>query len=215
MRCSSPGGRIRKFSVFLVLAAAFLTSVAHAQQADVIGPVYAIAEPSLLEVILSKLRDTERTGALARLQRDAQSKIAEAVKAPQPLAGLTKAKVARTRYYDPSIVVPYPITDAEGRILVAAGTMVNPLDTVSLSKRLLFFDGRDPQQLARARALLDQHRGRVKLILTAGSYLDLMRNWKQPVFFDQRGHLTQKLRIEHVPALVTQEGKRLRIDELP
>src|SRR5689334_4835624 len=132
MRCSSPGRRIRKSSVFLALAAAFLTSVAHART-DVIGPVYAIAEPSLLEVILSKLRDAERTGALARLQRDAQAKIAEAVKAPQPLAGLTKAKVARTRYYDPSIVVPYPITDAEGRILVAAGTMVNPLDTVSLS----------------------------------------------------------------------------------
>ena len=30
----------------------------------------------------------------------------------------------------------------------------------------------------------------------------------------QQGHLTTQLGIRHVPALVTQDGKRLRIDEL-
>jgi conjugal transfer pilus assembly protein TraW len=54
----------------------------------------------------------------------------------------------------------------------------------------------------------------VKLILTGGSYLDLMRRWKLAVFYDQQGHLTTQLGIRHVPALVTQDGKRLRIDEL-
>ena len=47
-----------------------------------------------------------------------------------------------------------------------------------------------------------------------GSYLELMRRWKRPVFFDQQGTLTDKLGIRHVPALVSQEGKRLRIDEI-
>ena len=56
--------------------------------------------------------------------------------------------------------------------------------------------------------------GQVKLILTGGSYLDLMRRWKLAVFYDQQGHLTTQLGIQHVPALVTQDGKRLRIDEL-
>lgn len=179
------------------------------------GPVYPIAEPSLLEVILSKLRDEQASGRLAKLQRDAQASATQAVEQPQALTTVKRARTARTFYYDPSIVVPYAITDAEGRIIVAPGTKVNPLDTVSLSKHILFFDGRDPQQLRRARTLLDQHRGKVKLILTGGSYLDLMRRWKLPVFFDQQGLLTEKLRIQHVPALVYQEGKRLRIDELP
>ena len=56
--------------------------------------------------------------------------------------------------------------------------------------------------------------GRLKVILTGGSYLDLMRRWKQPVFFDQQGSLAEKLGIRHVPALVSQEDRRLRIDEL-
>jgi conjugal transfer pilus assembly protein TraW len=56
---------------------------------------------------------------------------------------------------------------------------------------------------------------KLKVILTGGSYLDLMRRWKRPVFFDQQGTLTEKLGIRHVPALVTQDGKRLKIEEIP
>ena len=48
-------------------AAALVAFTAQAQDLGVIGPVYPIAEPSLLDVILAKLRDAEATGALARL----------------------------------------------------------------------------------------------------------------------------------------------------
>ena len=216
MCCSRHRGRAQSWRVALItVAMTCLAALANAQDLGVIGPVYPIAEPSLLEVILSKLRDEQASGRLAKLQRDAQASATRAVEQPQALTTVKKARTARSFYYDPSIVVPYAVTDAEGRIIVAPGTKVNPLDTVSLSKHILFFDGRDPQQLRRARTLLDQHRGKVKLILTGGSYLDLMRRWKVPVFFDQQGLLTEKLRIQHVPALVYQEGKRLRIDELP
>ena len=34
------------------------------------------------------------------------------------------------------------------------------------------------------------------------------------VYYDQRGLLVQRLGIHQVPALVTQEGRMLRIDEL-
>ena len=216
MSCSRHRGRAQSWRAALITAATIcLAAIANAQDLGVIGPVYPIAEPSLLEVILSKLRAEQASGGLAKLQRDAQANAMRAVQQPQAITTVKRGRTSRTFYYDPSIVVPYAITDAEGRIIVAPGTRVNPLDTVSLSKRLLFFDARDPQQLTRARALINQHRGKVKLILTGGSYLDLMHRWKLPVFFDQQGLLTEKLRIQHVPALVYQEGKRLRIDELP
>ena len=54
----------------------------------------------------------------------------------------------------------------------------------------------------------------MKVILTGGAYLDLMRRWQRPVFYDQQGNLTTKLGIRQVPALGTQDGRRLRIDEL-
>ena len=94
------------------------------------------------------------------------------------------------------------------------GTVVNPLDSVTLSQALLFIDARDREQVARARKLIDERQGKVKVILTGGSYLDLMRRWQRPVFYDQQGNLTTKLGIRQVPALVTQDGRRLRIDEL-
>ena len=98
--------------------------------------------------------------------------------------------------------------------IVPPGTVINPLDTVTLSQALLFIDARDREQVARARKLVDERQGKVKVILTGGSYLDLMRRWQRPVFYDQQGNLTTKLGIRQVPALVTQDGRRLRIDEL-
>lgn len=202
-----------RLTLFLA-AVLLLSATARAQDLGVIGPVYPIAEPSLLEVILAKLREADANGVMARLQRDTQASVKRGIEQPAPVTRITKTTKARSFYYDPSIVVPYAITDAEGKVIVAPGTKVNPLDTVSLSKRLLFIDARDAAQIGRARGILDEHGGKVKVILTGGSYLELMRHWKRPVFYDQQGQLTDQLGIRHVPALVTQEGRRLRIDEI-
>ena len=187
---------------------------AGAQDLGVIGPVYEITEPSLLEVIQTRLHELDTSGALARLQRESQTRITREIADPAPLRGIAKTTRARSFHFDPTIEVPYPITDLQGRVLVTPGTRVNPLDTVSLSRPLLFIDARDKTQVDRAERLLDEHRGGLKLILTGGSYLNLMRRLKQPVYFDQHGTLTTKLGIRFVPALVTQDNKRLRIDEL-
>ena len=211
MRSSS-----RRYGSPFLLAAALLAlpPIATAEHLGVIGPVYEIAEPNLLDVILAKLRDAQSSSVLARLQQDAQRNAKRAIEEPAPVSSVTRTTRARSFFHDPSIVVPYAITDAEGKVIVAPGTRVNPLDTVSLSKTLLFFDSRDGTQVKRARSLLNQQPGKVKLILTGGSYLELMRRWQVPVFYDQNGVLVAKLRIQHVPALVSQDGRRLRIDEL-
>lgn len=203
-----------RFSRLLAAVLLATPAIAAAQDLGVIGPVYPIGEPSLLEVILAKLREAEASGALSKLQREAQSNAKRMVEQPPALATVTKTTRPRSFYYDPSVVVPYPVTDADGNVIAPPGAQLNPLDTVSLSKHLLFFDARDAEQLARARQLLDRYHGKVKLILTGGSHLDLSRKWKQPIYYDQQGTLTDKLRIRQVPALVSQEGRRLRIDEI-
>ena len=205
MRCFS-----RRLMVVFLLA----PTMAMAQDLGVIGPVYLIAEPNLHEVILAKLREAQASGALSRLEREAQAAAKRNVEQPAALTTVAKTTRPRTFYYDPTTVVPYPISDADGKVIVAPGTQVNPLDTVSLSKHLLFFDARDAEQVTRARELLDRYHGKVKLILTGGSHIDLARKLKQPIFYDQQGALTEKLRIRQVPALVSQEGKHLRIDEI-
>ena len=206
--------RARITALLLAVASSAFALPAHAQHLGVIGPGYPIAEPSLLALIQSKLRELAANGGLERLQRDSQARIRRQIEEPAPVAGLTRTATARTFHFDPSIEVPHPISDAEGRLIVAPGTRVNPLDVVSLSRPLFFFDARDAEQVELARRELAGQRGQVKLILTGGSYLDLMRRMKQTVYYDQKGLLTTRLGIRQVPARVTQDGKRLRIDEL-
>ncbi|MDR3368941.1 type-F conjugative transfer system protein TraW [Rhodoferax sp.] len=196
------------------LVALITTPWAQATDLGVIGPTYEISEPHLLRMIEQRLREKERTGELQRLEEEAKSRGVEAVTHPQPVADIRTTQTARTFYMDPSFTLERNILDAQGRLLFPAGTRKNPLEIVSLSKHLLFFDARDPRQVDRARELLASYQGRVKPILTGGSYLDLMKSWRIPVYYDQQGWLTRRFGIHQVPALVSQEGQRLRIDEL-
>ena len=202
----------------LVLVAAILVfgglaTESRAEDLGTVGATYAIAEPHLLRYIAQTLRDKEKSGELANLEEQAKSRVIESIRNPRPLSGIRPTETARTFYFDPSIRVAQNISDDKGNIIVPAGATKNPLEVVSLSKHLLFFDGRDPQQVREARALIDHYGGKLKPILVAGSYLDLMKAWQLSVYFDQQGVLTGKFGITQVPALVSQEGMRLRIDE--
>ena len=179
---------------------------ARAMDLGVIGPTYEISEPHLLQMIEQRLRAKERSGELGRLEAEARERgIA---------TGLRATDTVRTFYFDPSFRLDRNILGPQGELLFAAGTRKNPLEVVSLSRHLLFFDARDPRQVGRARQLIALYQGRVKPILVGGSYLDLMQSWHLPVYYDQQGLLTRRLGITQVPALVSQEGLRLRIDEL-
>lgn len=199
------------------LAAATFLALAPAAEAldlGVIGPTYGIQEPHLLVDIQRRLREKERSGELGRLMEKARARGVESVRSPAPVSGLSVTPRARSYYVDPTFTLDRNVVDAQGRLMFAAGTRKNPLEIVSLSKRLLFFDARDPRQVAHARRLVSNHGSRVKPILTGGSYLDLMKAWRTPVYYDQQGVLTRRLGLQHVPAVVSQEGLLLRVDEV-
>lgn len=201
----------RFIGLLLMLAAAS----GHAQVLDAIGPTYPIRERSMLEQIQRRLHDLEQSGELARMQRESRQRAVAMVRNPLPVQGLVTAQAARVKYYDPSFTLDRNVFDARGHLQMAAGTRRNPLELVPMPRRLLFFDARDPRQVARARTIIDQlGAAAVKPVLVGGSYADLMKRWRIPVYYDQQGTLVRRLRIEQVPALVSQEGMRLRIDEL-
>ena len=179
-----------------------------------LGPTYEIAEPHLLRMIEERLRDKERSGELARIEQEARARGTDIVRNPVPVASVRTTATPRTFYFNPTYTLDRNLLGAQGELLFAAGTKANPLDIVSLSRHLLFFDARDSRQVRRARELMTHYQGKVKPILTGGSYLDLMKSWRVPVYYDQQGMLTRRLGITLVPALVSQEGKRLRIDEM-
>ncbi|WP_084217352.1 type-F conjugative transfer system protein TraW [Xenophilus azovorans] len=198
----------------LVLLAALASADALATDLGTLGPTYEITEPHLLQMIEQRLRAKERSGELARIEQEARQRGTDTVRHPPALANVRTTQAARTFFYDPTYTLDRNILGAQGELLFAAGTQANPLDVVSLSRHLLFFDARDARQVLRARELMAHYQGRVKPILTGGSYLDLMKSWRMPVYYDQQGLLTRRLGITQVPALVSQDGRRLRIDEM-
>ena len=198
----------------LVLGLMLGATGARAMDLGVIGPTYEISEPHLLQMIEQRLRAKERSGELGRLEAQVRERAIATVKNPPPVTGLRATETVRTFYFDPSFTLDRNILGPQGELLFAAGTRKNPLEVVSLSRHLLFFDARDPRQVGRARQLIALYQGRVKPILVGGAYLDLMQSWHLPVYYDQQGLLTRRLGITQVPALVSQDGLRLRIDEL-
>lgn len=203
---------VRRLAPLAIMA--FACSSAAAVSLGVIGPTYPISEPHFLEQLLARLREKEQSGELARAQREALDRATASVMNPRPVEGLRTVRFPRTFYVDPTFTLDRNITDQQGRVLFPTGTRKNPLEVVSLSRRLLFFDGRDKAQQALARDLIARNRGRIKPILVAGSYIELMRGWKVPLYYDQQGTLVRRLGITSVPAVVSQEGLRLRVDEV-
>lgn len=201
-----------RLSASILLLLCSLT--AQAAHLPALGPTYPIAERNLLDHIMQRLHAMQASGELARLQEQARERAIGRIESPPAVPGLRRSQGPRTYYFDPTFTLTQNVVDAQGKVLFAAGTRKNPLEVVALSKHLLFFDGRDPLQLTRAQELIEHYRGRVKPILVGGSYMRLMRHWQVPVFYDQDGVLVRRLGIEAVPALVSQEGMRLRIDEV-
>ncbi|MBX9620686.1 MAG: type-F conjugative transfer system protein TraW [Alphaproteobacteria bacterium] len=184
------------------------------------GKIAPIEEDDPLVLIQSKLKTMEERGELERHNRELQKKTRAAIERPKPVEGITRTTKAREFHYDPTYVVQEDLKDHQGRTIYSKGTRLNPLETVTFSQELLFFDGDDEDQIAFAKEKLKEKpkeklaESSVKLILVKGAPIALSEELKVPVYFDQSGLLTKKLGIYHVPAFVTQEGMRLRIEEI-
>lgn len=177
------------------------------------GTVWPVIEPDLLQQIHARLQHLEATGETARLNEELKRRTIARVNRPEPVAGITSASETRVWRFDPTITVERDIADDKGRVIIAAGTRVNPLDTVPLRAPLVFLDGDDPAQLAWAA----QRYGvtRAKLILVRGAPLELMKARQRRFYFDQGGNLVKHFGIRAVPATVEQQGRLLVITEAP
>ncbi len=188
------------------------SSVLLARDLGVVGPVYPIAEQDMLQTIEQRLIALEESGELTRIEEDAKARYQAYVERPEGVR-LPRATLNRTYYVDPSLIVPYDIKDHEGRIIHPAGTPINPLDYMTLSKQLLFFDGDDPVQVEWTRSMVDGDPLHIKPILTNGPVLALMKEWQVRLYFDQRGQLAEQFGIQAVPVTLRQDGKMLKVVE--
>ena len=191
------------------------TGSVHATVYDlgVVGQTYEIAEPDMLQGFYSKLRQAEANGKMAEVEADMKQRFIDHANRPKGIT-LPRAEEHRVYYYDPSTVLTQDIVDHEGNVLWPLGTRVNPLDYIAMSQQWLFFNGDDPEQAAWAQNYLQRYPNRVRPILIQGAVLELSKTWDTRLYFDQHGTYVEKFGIKRVPAILSQEGKKLRIDEV-
>jgi len=208
----------------------WILNTAQAKDFGIHGIISPIEEQDPIASIQQKLKEMEKRGEFERHNKKLQKKTKKAIERPRSVEGITKAEKNKVFYFDPTYVVKEDIKDHTGQIIYQKGSKINPLETVSLSYSLLFIDGDDVQQKAWAKEQTqkacnngDEHKDSLnscpsgnipKIILVKGAPLSLAEEWTMPVYFDQAGNLTKKLGIKHIPTLVTQEKRLLRIEEI-
>lgn len=198
----------------LALLFALCAGSAAALDLGTIGPTFPIIEKDMIEMMKGKLSRMEKSGDLAKLNERYKNEVIGAVENPRAVPGIRATETARSFYIDPTYTLDRNVVDANGAILYPAGTKVNPFDYAPMTQYLIFFDQRDKSQVEFAKRFIENSKIRVKPILVAGSPMKLMREWKREVFFDQGGALSRRFQIKQTPAIVSQDNKRLRVDEI-
>lgn len=171
------------------------------------GNNFPVKEEGFIAMIQRKLKSLDINAHQEQMRTHAK----KAVEEPQRVAGIARATKTTSHSYDPSYTITQDVVLPCGKLLYVVGETINPLGSMSWDGKLLFIDGRDKEQV---QWVQEQTADRNKIVLVAGRPLELEEELQQPVYFDQAGELTTKFNIVHVPTIVEQEGKYLKITEI-
>ncbi|MDD5394862.1 MAG: type-F conjugative transfer system protein TraW [Thiothrix sp.] len=215
--CSKPSVWLLPCALLLLLAGKLFAAQPLVVQAStdlgVVGKVYPVAERSFLDVLMQRLQQAQASGELAKIEGDARQKWQSYTQQP-PGKHFPRAPKARTRTLDMTLTLDHDLSDQDGNVFAPAGTTINPLAMMQLSKDILLFDATDAAQAAWAKQYITTSTKPVKPILTDGKVLELMQDWKTQLWFDQGGYLAQRFRVEYVPVVLHQRGEMLEMQEV-
>jgi conjugal transfer pilus assembly protein TraW len=175
------------------------------------GQSFPIIEPDLLATIEARLRRAQDSGELDRTNALFAKRVADRVRRPVPVRGITPAQVARSWEYDPTIELEKDIFDQKGHLIASAGQKLNPLEFVPVGQALVFIDGDNIEELIWATGRYTDLNA--KIIFVNGSPFEQMSVRKRRFYFDQNGKLAGKFGIAHTPAIISQVGKVMRVSE--
>lgn len=176
------------------------------------GPLFEVAEPSLLDTIKARLKDMEAAGELDAMRQEMQDTTRAYVNRPRPVQGLGKAEDYAIWEVDMSITLTEDLADHQGQIFAHAGTVVNPMAYSRFNKRIVLLDGDDPDQVSFA--LSDGDELDTLLVLVNGDPLGLMREHGRRFYFDQDAVLVKRFGVQNVPAVVQRADPFMQVEEI-
>lgn len=186
--------------IILLLVSQFTYAV----NIGVVGSIFPVTELSLMKFIEFN-QDV--------IQEEWKSQVSEHANRPTPL-DIKRAKITKEHFYKPVIVLQSDLLGENGEVLWPKGTKVNALDNMSsYSPNWILFNADDKAQMLWAKRMLKTYKN-AKVILTGGSIDNAENELLCPIYFDQEGLITEKLKIKHVPTFVTRASNSLKIREI-
>ena len=198
-------------TVAVWLCFAVLAVPAVAKDLGTRGASWPLAEADLLTEIADRMTEMSESGEWARLESEAIKEARRSLEEPTPVAGIVPVLERRVHRFDPTITVAENLVGPNGEIIAAAGTRVNPLAHAPLTSALLFIDGHREVEVAWALAQAKT----TKIILLAGRPLELMRRHGRSFYFDLGGRLSARFGVRATPTRLVQDGRYLRLTEIP
>lgn len=179
------------------------------------GPVAEVIERDLIEVM------QERVAGIDWAQK--RENAAKRFWSGQRFQWLPAATRPRTRELDPRVRVYEDILGAEGEVIAARGTIINPLDTRPFDQAVIIFNGTDPREMelvAERLPGLTAEAARVTFIATEmdsdegwDAYKEVTDYFDAPVYL-LTPELIERFQLEFTPSVITSDGTNFIIQEL-
>ena len=192
-------------SVFLILFSS-VPAQASGKDLGVHGKLYEIREEDMLSYVMRKAGEIDLQALRESMEKELEESYAQHSFVSLDVPSATEERV---RYVDPSVNVRNPLYDHTGKMIFPAG-VVNPLDHVPLSKSILVLR---EDQMERALDETDKRGEKPILLLTDGDIRRVSSLAGQMVY-KASPFILKRFKIEKVPSLVTQEGRKLKVLEM-
>lgn len=171
-----------------------------------VGPTWKVEEPDILEIIEERARKFDWEGTVRQARQRAYDRMFDGIQVPS-------ASVTSNTSFDPSIVVDKDVRDPQGRLIVARGTVVNPLDHQPFSAAVIAIDPYDQKQLVLAQQWINEYPNSIVFVTRNAIHSDGRPTWA--VLGKQTYPLNEsylnRFGIKAVPSLVRQFGKRMMV----
>lgn len=212
-----------QYSMFMaILLATTIPNAVHAEDLGNKGQTYA-PDPSGVDQMRELARKRQASPENDRFWKDYRAKTIDAITHPKPL-GVPTSMTRKVEMRELKFQFQSDFRDEKGNIIAKKGMVVEPLKVRPLIYSLVFIDGRDQTQIDYAIKEGQSHP--VKIILTAGSALELRRKYQNspwlgyrgvPFYFDQKKMILSSFRnlyginLATVPVQLTQVGTQMKI----
>jgi len=178
-----------------------------------IGNTHEFAEKDMLQAIQEHIE--ENKDQIMQRAEEEKNKAKENVKNYQPkgLVALKPAMKDRVFYPNMSYVLDKDIVDANGKIIYQKGFTFKPLEYTKLSYGIVVINGKNPKELEWFKNSKYANTIAYRLLITDGSYYDLIKELNQQVFYCLP-QITQRFKLQHTPSIVIQKGNKMEVSEI-